>query len=253
MGLNFTVDPRVLIPRPETEILAQAAIDFVKYSKRKPVDILDIGTGSGNIAVALAKHLTNSNVVAVDISREALEVALDNACRHIVEKKIRFIQSDIFSNLHEAAENQKFDIIVSNPPYIRTEDLKRLPLDVQKEPKIALDGGYDGLDFYRRIIRESPRYLKIGGMLFLEFGNGQADKIKEMMEPHALTCVVPVSSRFHFWWNRVWAKSRSEDHSSPLLQVGSSVGGINCLNGCSGGQKSAYLKPTREAAQTEQG
>ena len=173
MKMNFYVDENVLIPRPDTEVLVEEVINIANKINAK--NILDLCTGSGAIAVSLAKYIENSKITAVDISNKALSVAKLNAKNNEVENQITFVESDLFDKLNK----EKYDIIVSNPPYIKKKIIKLLDKEVQKEPKIALDGGYDGLDFYRRIIHQSYEYLKFKGYLCLEIGYDQkADVIK---------------------------------------------------------------------------
>ena len=140
--------------------------------------ILDLCTGSGAIAVSLAKYLPQAEITAIDISNEALKIAKKNAISNNVENQITFISSDMFTNLNE----EKFDIIVSNPPYIKTNVIKNLDIQVQNEPYIALDGGKDGLDFYKKIINESYQYLKYNGYLCLEIGFDQKIDVIELIE-----------------------------------------------------------------------
>ena len=175
MKLNFYVDENVLIPRQDTEILVEEVIDIAKKIKAKK--ILDLCTGSGAIAVSLAKYIDNCEVTALDISPKALEIAKLNAKNNEVENKITFIESDIFGNL----PLEKYDIIVSNPPYIKKEIIKTLNKDVQREPRIALDGGNDGLDFYRKIIKGSYEYLKFKGYLCLEIGYDQKKDVIQLI------------------------------------------------------------------------
>ena len=167
MKLSFFVDENVLIPRQDTEILVEEVIE-----------ILDLCTGSGAIGVSLAKYLPNCEITAVDISKKALQIAKKNAIINEVEKQITFISSDLFSNL----ESQKFDIIVSNPPYIKRNDIENLEEQVKKEPLIALDGGEDGLDFYKKIIKEAHKYLVSEGYLCLEIGYNQKDEVIKLIE-----------------------------------------------------------------------
>lgn len=169
MGLDFYVDENVLIPQPDTEILVEAAI---KIAKEK-MQILDLCTGSGCIGIALAKYLKNAQITLADISKKALEVARKNAIHHQVEDKIELIESNLFENL----ENKKFDLIISNPPYIRTSVIPTLSKEVRKEPYIALNGGEDGLFFYREILKQGHLYLKSEGYLLLEIGYDQAEEI----------------------------------------------------------------------------
>lgn len=174
MKMDFYVDENVLIPRPDTEILVEEVINIAKRMDNP--QILDLCTGSGAIAISIAKNVPNAEVYAVDISEKALDIADKNA--HRLEAKVKFIKSDLFKNL----KNMKFDIIVSNPPYIKKEDIKFLSEDVQKEPQIALDGGFDGLDFYRKISKQAIDYLKFGSFLCFEIGYDQKDEVKEIID-----------------------------------------------------------------------
>ncbi len=176
MKLNFFVDENVLIPRQDTEILVEEVISIAKKINAKK--ILDLCTGSGAIAVSLAKYLPESEIIAVDISNEALKIAKKNAINNETENQITFISSDMFTNLND----EKFDIIVSNPPYIKRNVIKKLNKEVQKEPHIALDGGEDGLYFYKKIIRDSYKYLRYGGYLCLEIGFDQKIDVIELIE-----------------------------------------------------------------------
>jgi len=173
MGLNFKVTPDVLIPRPETEILVETVIGYVSSASYK--NILDIGTGSGCIAISLANKLPGVKITALDISHQALEIARQNAVLNNVN--INFIQSDLFENCQLS-----YELIISNPPYVACEDINKLQREVQYEPKNALDGGGDGLNFYRRIIAQAPAYLKEEGLLILEIGFGPKCKIKNICE-----------------------------------------------------------------------
>lgn len=176
MKLSFFVDKNVLIPRQDTEILVEEVINIAKKNNAKK--ILDLCTGSGAIAVSLAKYLPQAEIIAIDISNEALKIAKKNAISNNVENQITFISSDMFTNLNE----EKFDVIVSNPPYIKTNVIKNLDIQVQNEPYIALDGGKDGLDFYKKIINESYQYLKYNGYLCLEIGFDQKIDVIELIE-----------------------------------------------------------------------
>ena len=176
MKLNFFVDKNVLIPRQDTEILVEEVIKIAKRISAKK--ILDLCTGSGAIAVSLAKYLPQTEITAIDISNDALKIAKKNAVSNNVENQITFISSDMFTNLNE----EKFDIIVSNPPYIKTNVIKKLDIQVKNEPYIALDGGKDGLDFYKKIINESYQYLKCNGYLCLEIGFDQKFDVIELIE-----------------------------------------------------------------------
>jgi release factor glutamine methyltransferase len=176
MKLNFYVNENVLIPRQDTEVLVEEVISIAKRINAKK--ILDLCTGSGAIAVSLAKYLSQSDVTATDISNEALKIAKKNAINNQVENQITFINSDLFTNLND----EKFDIIVSNPPYIKRNVIENLDEEVKKEPYIALDGGEDGLFFYRKIIKEAYQHLKYGGYLCLEIGFDQKIDVIELIE-----------------------------------------------------------------------
>lgn len=176
MKLNFFVDENVLIPRQDTEILVEETIKIAQKTNAKK--ILDLCTGSGAIAVSLAKYLPQTDITAIDISNEALKIAKKNAINNKVENQITFVSSDMFTNLNE----EKFDIIVSNPPYIKRNVIEILDKEVKREPYIALNGGEDGLDFYRKIVKESYQYLKYGGYLCLEIGFDQKIDVIGLIE-----------------------------------------------------------------------
>ena len=176
MKLNFYVDENVLIPRQDTEILVEEVMDISENIKEKK--ILELCTGSGVIAISLARYISGSKIKAIDISEKAIKVAKKNAIENDVYSNIEFIKSNMFENLRE----EKFDIIVSNPPYIKRSIIKTLNNDVKNEPYIALDGGEDGLDFYRKIISESFKYLKHGGYLCLEIGYDQREDVINLLK-----------------------------------------------------------------------
>ncbi len=186
MGIKIFVDPRALIPRPETELLTAAAIERLeKQSPRKPFRILDLGTGSGNIAIALAQNIENGRVMTVDICPQALKLAKENARFNRVDHKIDFYCEDMISFLQRWPDtNAPFDLIISNPPYIARAKILQLPADVRQEPWLALDGGEDGLNFYRAIIAGADRLLTDHGFLCMEIGDGQADAIQKIFEDH---------------------------------------------------------------------
>lgn len=180
MGLDFYVEEGVLIPRPDTEILVEKIISMIDQSKS--YNIADIGTGSGAITVSLGRFIKNSYIYSIDISEKALTIGKRNAENHGVASKISFLKGSIYQPLQDLKLENKLDIIVSNPPYIPTKDIEGLQVEVSKyEPKEALDGGADGLDFYRKIINEAHRYLKPGGLIALEVGHDQAEKIAELL------------------------------------------------------------------------
>ena len=170
MNLNFYVDENVLIPQPDTETLVEEVIN--EY-KEKKCEILDLCTGSGAIAISLAKYINESNIVASDISMKALQIAKLNAEKNLVRKKIEFIESDMFNKIYK----DDFDIIVSNPPYIKTKVIEELDKQVKNEPYIALDGGADGLKFYKIIIENAYKYIKNEGKVFLEIGYDQKNEL----------------------------------------------------------------------------
>lgn len=170
MKLDFYVDDNVLIPQPDTEILVEEAIKRCNGNEK----ILDLCTGSGAIAISLAVNIDRAKITASDISKKALEIAEKNAVRNNV--KVNFIESNLFEKIEG-----KFNIIVSNPPYIESKVIDELSKDVQCEPKLALDGGEDGLDFYRKIVIEAPRFLKDKGHLIMEIGFDQKKKVMELL------------------------------------------------------------------------
>ncbi len=187
MKMNFYVDENVLIPRQDTECLVEETIKIANKVNAKK--FLDLCTGSGIIAVSIAKYVKDSNVTALDISAKALEIAKLNSKKNEVEDKITFVKSNLFESLGK----EKYDIIVSNPPYIKKDVLKTLDNDVQNEPHIALDGGYDGLDFYRKIIAHAYEYLKYNGYLCLEIGYDQKEDVISLLEEDGkyanITCI----------------------------------------------------------------
>ena len=182
---KFFVNKNTLIPRPETELLVEK---LATIFKKKRITILDIGTGTGCIIISLLSELKNSTGIAVDISREAIIVAKKNACKFKLSNRIKFLHKP-FEKLYR----KKFDLIVSNPPYIRRKDIKNLSDDIKKfEPKMALDGGNDGLDLIKKIIYKSKKILKINGTLALEIGNEQIDKVSKILTDNKfrISCVI---------------------------------------------------------------
>lgn len=183
MGLDFYVKEGVLIPRPDTEVLVEEVIELGK--DKGPINILDIGTGSGAITVSLAKYLVNAKITSVDISNIALEIGKKNAQSNDVDDRITFIKSDLFTNIDK---DMKFDIIVSNPPYIKREVIETLDKQVKDfEPYNALEGGIDGLDFYRAITTQGKNYLNKGGILAYEVGHDQSEDVSKLMEKDGYT------------------------------------------------------------------
>jgi release factor glutamine methyltransferase len=176
-GWELEVNSHVLVPRPETELLAEAGWQFLGG---KPALSCDLGTGSGCLAVSLALKCAAAHVHALEVSPQALEVARRNAGRHGVTDRIEFLESDGFSAVSNAT---RYDLILSNPPYIPTAELDTLAPEVRQfEPRQALDGGADGLDYFRRLAGEAGAFLHTRGRLMVEFGDGQADPIQEIFQ-----------------------------------------------------------------------
>ena len=174
---DLVVSPAVLIPRPETEHVIDAALDWAR--NRSGVRLVDVGTGSGAIAITLAAHLSDAQVWAIDISPDALNVARHNAARYSLQDRITFIQGDLLAPLLE--QHQPADLIAANLPYIASEELTTLAV-AQYEPHLALDGGPDGLELIRRLLNQAPGVLVPGGMILLEIGAGQGEQVRRMAE-----------------------------------------------------------------------
>jgi release factor glutamine methyltransferase len=184
-GLTFHVAPGVLVPRPETEIVVEEGLAFLKETGGRTV--ADIGTGSGCIAISLAVSLPEAVIYAIDSSDAALKIAEANAERNGAAGLVKFLRGDLFGPLAEAGMAGRLDLIVSNPPYIPTGDIPNLQPEVIREPIQALDGGPDGLDVVKEIIRQAPEYLKPGGGLLIETGFGQAGAVRDIVgDTHGL-------------------------------------------------------------------
>lgn len=180
-GHELHVGEGCLIPRPETELLVEAVLN--RMGRRdQPLHLLDIGTGSGNIAVSLALESIDWHLTATDFSEDALRFARINAEMNQVHERIHFVHSDLFEGL-----DQKFAALVSNPPYLTTCELDSLQKEVAHEPHMALDGGEDGLSFYRRIIRLADQVLKPGGLIFFEIGIGQAESVSAELQANGFS------------------------------------------------------------------
>jgi len=179
-GHEIAVNRHALVPRPETELLAEAGWQFLSTFNSQLSTCLDFGTGTGCIAIALAAKCPNAKITALDVSPEALALARENAARNEVAKRIDFFQGDGFAAF--PAETQ-FNLIVSNPPYIPSAEITTLQPEVRDfDPRAALDGGADGLDFYRMFAAQAKPFLKPDGKIMLEFGDGQAGEIREIFE-----------------------------------------------------------------------
>lgn len=181
-GLEFIVTPDVLVPRPDTETLVEAALEILKERKNKgPPEVLDLCTGSGAIAIVLKHEIPELKIWASDISPQALKVARQNGVKHLLSgsasHQIQFMESDLFSNI-----KGRFDLIISNPPYVASAEIEKLTPEVRREPILALDGGEDGLDCIRRIAAEAKNHLHPGGTLLMEADPGQMEKIRGLLE-----------------------------------------------------------------------
>lgn len=176
-GLDFQVTKEVLIPRPDTETLIVEAIELLKPQTASRV--LDVGTGSGCIAISLAMNCPNAEVTAIDLSESALGIARQNADKHEVSSRIRFLQGDLFAPL---SADEQFDLIASNPPYIASAEIETLSADVRlHEPRAALDGGPDGLEVIRRLVAAAPQHLVPQGKLLIEISGEQADAVTQLL------------------------------------------------------------------------
>ncbi len=186
MGLDFKVKEGVLVPRPDTEVLVEKIIDIVNsgyFKDKENINIVDIGTGSGAITLSLAHFLKNAFVYSVDISDIALSVAKENAKLHDLENQVKFLNGSLFEPLNDENLEGKVDILVSNPPYIPTKIIEELQTEVSTyEPKLALDGGADGLDFYRDIINKSNSFMSKISIIAFEIGHDQAGALKNLLE-----------------------------------------------------------------------
>jgi release factor glutamine methyltransferase len=173
-GRKFRVTPAVMAPTPETELLCVAAVKFIHAKRITRAKVLDVGVGSGVISLTVASEIIDAQVVAVDVSEDALAVARENADTLSVNNRVEFRQSDMFSAIKS---NERFDLILSNPPYIAEPDYAGLEPEVLADPKIAMTSGFEGLDAIRIILKQAPAFLAPGGRIMFEIGYGQADKI----------------------------------------------------------------------------
>ena len=191
MGLKFFLNKDVLIPRPETEILVEKVIEKTwnikkprnyGYRRDNSITIVDLCTGSGNIAISLARNIESCKIYATDISEGAIQVARKNARFHNVEGKVEFLLGDLFSPLEKFNSNLAIDFVVSNPPYVKSRDLVLLQPEIKKEPISALEGGNEGLNFYHRIVPEALKYLVDGGYLIMEIGDRQGEAVMNLIK-----------------------------------------------------------------------
>ena len=182
MSLEFEVSKDVLIPRQDTEILVQTTIELIDELGIKDPRILEIGTGSGCIAISLAHYIENASLIAIDISDAALKLAKLNAKRLGISEKIDFVKHSVFDSIESLIGSGKFDVLVSNPPYISSREIKSLSIEVKDhEPRLALDGGDDGLAFYRRLAEISPSCVVKGGLISVEVGYNQAKDVAALL------------------------------------------------------------------------
>lgn len=180
MSLDFKTRSGVLIPRPETEHLVEAVLSFAKEKELETPLVIDVGTGTGAIAISLAHYLPGAQVIGIDLSEDALGLAQENGETHQLLERLKFVQGSFLTPVVELG--WKVDVVVSNPPYIPTKDLAGLQAEVHHEPKLALDGGEDGLNAYRQIIAQAATVLKPQGLLAFEVGIGQGEQVKGLME-----------------------------------------------------------------------
>lgn len=204
-GLAFRVDSRVLIPRQETEELCEWGIAYLRSLKKEAPTVLDLCTGSGAIAITLKHECPQASVTAADLSMDALELARQNARQNGAD--VRFVSGDLW----EPIADQRFDLILSNPPYIPSDDCEHLQDEVMREPRMALDGGADGLDFYRRIAAEAVSHLTPSGLIAVELGMGEAEAVAALFENAGLIDVV-IRKDLYGVARMVGARRRSQEH-----------------------------------------
>lgn len=182
-GLEFEVTPAVLIPRPETEHVIEVALERIRectQAGRDSLHLADVGTGCGCIAITLAKELPNAQILATDISADALKIAMRNAEKHGVAQRVRFVECDLLES--EKCESQIFDLIVSNPPYVARAEERGLAREVREyEPHTALFGGATGTEIYARLIAQASKHLRPGGLLVMEVGYGASERVRAML------------------------------------------------------------------------
>jgi release factor glutamine methyltransferase len=214
MHSEFKVTTDTLVPRPETELLVEQIVALNK--DKGPRDILDIGCGSGVIVVSLLQLLPEARAIAVDIKKEVIAVTMENAEKLGVANRCTGLVSDLFQNM---APDKKFDVIVSNPPYIPTADIPSLAADVQKEPRTALDGGINGLDFYCRILQDINIFLKPSGMLAFEVGIGQGRQVAKLCHEQGLA-ITSVLNDYANIDRMVFATKEGSKYANEILAIG---------------------------------
>lgn len=215
MSLDFKVNQNVLIPRPETELLVEEVINNCRRINLVEPNIVDLGTGSGAIAVSLAHYLPEARVLGIDISEEALQVARVNIRNHGLTDRVKVIRGDLLEPLLRMRKHN-VDIVVSNPPYISKEGMEQLPPEVKQEPGEALYGGPEGLDFFQRIIPQAGKVLKPGGLLALEIGFDQAEAVKGMLDTTWQDIKVKKDYTGH---DRIVLARRKSDHKGKGLSI----------------------------------
>ena len=203
MSLDFNINENVLIPRPETEQLVESIIEYCENNNIIEPNIVDVGTGSGVIAVSLAYYLKKSRILGIDISKKALELAKSNIKKYEIDDRVKVVRGDILTPLIKVNKNN-VDIVISNPPYIRSDEIEKLSEEVKKEPKLALNGGNDGLKYYKQIIPQSEKVLKKGGLLALEIGFDQDNEIIDIFDSN---------------WENVEVKKDYADHKRMIFAI----------------------------------
>lgn len=211
-SLDFKVTPAVLVPRPETELIIECLLAHVAESiPRAEVRVLDLCTGPGTLAVTVAKELPKAHAVGVDISSEALKVAVENARTHDVQDRVEWVQADL-KEAWQFAEAVAFDYVLSNPPYIASKDIDRLMPEVRDyEPKLALDGGPEGLDFYRIIISEAGRCIRPGGALILEVEPASVSTVLQWLEEASALFEAPILTPDYSGYDRIVTAVRRQN------------------------------------------
>lgn len=208
-SLEINVNPACMIPRPETELLVEKAVDFLKGRSTDQL-VCDLCTGSGCIAVAIARNLPKARIIATDISEKALAVAAENIEKHDLKKQIRLLCGDLFDPIVPQLDSAKFDLLVCNPPYVSKSEFEKLDRNVKDyEPESALLAGADGLDVYRQICRKAGNFLKPGAALMLEIGIGQSNAVKRLLENAGCFAEIKIEKDFNKIDRVVIAKTKS--------------------------------------------